>query len=187
MQNAEVYERARQTCLDRYGVANPMHNPEIAERAEHNGYRYKPYTLPSGVEIKMQGFEADVLDYLFSIGYVRPEELVFGRSNVPEVWYTFGNELKRYYTDFASGPNIMYEVKSTRTMTVHWTRNIAKFMASVYLGYELHVIVWDKKSRQGEKLKAHVIFRRLDEFVDNVLYIAQACVRVTPQSMFCVS
>jgi hypothetical protein len=77
--------------------------------------------------------------------------------------------------DFSIGSNVMFEVKSTFTMTRHWSRNIAKFMACVYLGYEMHVIVWDQKSRKGEQLKAYVVFKRLEDFVDNVLYLAQAC------------
>ena len=43
----------------------------------------------------------------------------------------------------------------------------------MYQGYEIHVIIWDEPSK-NEKLKAHVIFKTMDDFVDNVLYIAKA-------------
>ena len=174
MQDPAVTAKGRQTSMSRYGVSNPMQVPEIADKQEKGGYRYKPYTLPDGREIKVQGFEGDVLDYLFSIDH-NCSDFIFGRSNVPEIWYTHTKKLSRYYTDFAAAPNVMYEVKSTHTMKRRWCKNIAKFMASVHLGYELHVIVWDRKSRKYEQLKAYIIFKKLDDFVDNVMYLAQAC------------
>ncbi len=174
MQDPNVIAKGRQTCMSRYGVPSPMQVPEIADRQEKGGYCYKRYTLPDGREIKVQGFEGDVLDYLFSIGH-NCSDFIFGRSNVPKIWYTHTKKLSRYYTDFATAPNVMYEVKSTHTMKNHWCKNIAKFMASVYLGYELHVIVWERKSRKYEQLKAYIIFKKLGDFVDNVMYLAQAC------------
>jgi len=64
----EVRDKIKQTCLQRYGVEHPSQSQEIAEKSQKNAKKYKEFTMPSGIIIKVQGYEpfalADLLHLL---------------------------------------------------------------------------------------------------------------------------
>ena len=45
--NPHIQKKIKQTCLEKYGVENVMHYPEIARKA-YTAYKRKEYTFPSG-------------------------------------------------------------------------------------------------------------------------------------------
>jgi len=104
------------TSLAKYGVPNPIQSVEVQEKAEKNGYRFKPYTLPSGKIVKVQGYEHYALKELLET--YRESDIEFGRANQPELWWLdAGGKRHRYFSDFfIPADNKVIEVKSTWTL-----------------------------------------------------------------------
>lgn len=57
LQNEEVKQKIRNTCIERYGVEHPMQVPEIADKCSKSAFTKKNYTLPSGKILQIQGYE----------------------------------------------------------------------------------------------------------------------------------
>jgi hypothetical protein len=60
----EYKESYKKTCLEKYGTEHSMQSIEVQERVEKSGHTFKLYTLPSGQQIKIQGYENLALDEL---------------------------------------------------------------------------------------------------------------------------
>jgi Mor family transcriptional regulator len=87
---------------------------------EHNiasikgSYRSKPYTLPSGKVIKLQGYEPDFLDFVFSLEILSESDFEF--DNGFRIQYS-DNPIKHYYPDFYIPKfDLMIEIKSAYTL-----------------------------------------------------------------------
>jgi hypothetical protein len=104
------------TSLAKYGVPNPSQSVEVQEKAEKNGYRFKPYILPSGKIVKVQGYEHYAIKELLET--YRESDIEFGRANQPELWWVdAGGKRHRYFSDFfIPVDNKVIEVKSTWTL-----------------------------------------------------------------------
>ena len=137
---SEWSDKTIATNLDKYGTENPMQNKEVQDRAWASQYRLKPVRLPSGKEIKLMGYEPQVLEHLFSSGYVE-EDFVF--SNLPVFRY---NTHRYYFPDFyISGENLIIEVKSAWTYCSDIEVTLQKKAAVIAAGYNYQLIVWDDK------------------------------------------
>ena len=64
MQSKIVRDRSVKTCLEKYGVENPMQDKDISEKSQNNMMRTKEYIFPSGKKIQVQGYEAFAIDEL---------------------------------------------------------------------------------------------------------------------------
>jgi hypothetical protein len=113
----EYKERYRNTCIEKYGTEHVMHSVEIHERIEKNARKFKLYTLPSGKQIKIQGYENFALDTLLQT--YTEDQIKTSRKDQPEIWWTDEKGMKhRYFSDiFIPHENLIIEVKST------WTYN----------------------------------------------------------------
>ena len=63
-QNKKCKEKIRKTNFEKYGVEHPNQNKEIMDKNSKKAYKIKTYTLPSGKEIKIQGYEHFALNKL---------------------------------------------------------------------------------------------------------------------------
>jgi plasmid maintenance system antidote protein VapI len=52
--------------IAKYGVEHPLQNKYIANKAFNNSYVSKPYILPSGKQIKYQGYENFALNEIIN-------------------------------------------------------------------------------------------------------------------------
>ena len=79
-------------------------------------YKPKIFILPSGKEIKCQGYEPFALNEL--IETFEEDEIVTGCKNVPSIWYNDEKDKKhRHYVDiFIPSKNKCLEVKSSWTI-----------------------------------------------------------------------
>jgi hypothetical protein len=135
--NGQNTQKIIKTCRSRYGVDNVMHVPEIFERTMRNQMRWKPFELPSGRIIKVQGYEDRALTILLE-NYVE-EDLVTGKS-VPRIKWTDGQgkEHTHYPDIFIEKENRLIEVKSSWTMkcqgedTVYRKKSAAEAMGYTY-------------------------------------------------------
>lgn len=152
MFSEEVKQTMRDTCMDRYGVEYAMQDPEIAERAGKNAYKYKKYIMPDGDIRIVQGYEPLALDILTK--EYTPEYILTSRVDVPEVWwYDEDNHAHRYFVDiYLPSTNTMVEVKSTWTFAKKYSKTLAKQVASSRAGYNHEIWVFDDKHLLVEKI-----------------------------------
>jgi hypothetical protein len=134
----DEYKINKKKCLfEKYGTDNLMDVPEIFDKISKGRYKLKSYCLPSGKEIKVQGYEPFALDIL--IEKYQEEDIFTDRKFVPPVYY-FLNRKRRYYPDiFIKSENLIIEVKSSYTIKDNKQKNILKQKATNDLGYKHQV------------------------------------------------
>ena len=113
-----------QTCLNKYGVENPMQNCEISDKSFHNGFKYKRYILPSGIEVKVQGYESKYLNEYFLNNGLEENILIENKDielKIGKIWYNTPDGKKhRYYPDcYLINENKIIEVKSIWTIKIN--------------------------------------------------------------------
>jgi len=136
-------DKIKQTCLERYGVENPMHVPEIVEKTM-GSYKnsWHDHILPSGKQIKLQGYEPKAFDEL--LNKYNEDDILYKKSDMPEIWYhTSDTKKHRYYPDFyIPKDNLIVEVKSTYTYQKYKEINLLKEEATKKLGYDYNLIIY---------------------------------------------
>lgn len=149
-QTNEFKEKCKQTCLKKYGVENPHQNEEIMEKSSKKAYKLKTYILPSGKEIKCQGYEPFALDEISKLE--DENNIITGAKNVPKIWYyDLMSKKRRHYVDiFISNKNKCIEVKSTWTFKKKQDNVFEKQKAAKELGYEYEIWVYDKNGNKVE-------------------------------------
>jgi hypothetical protein len=104
------------TCMEKYGVPDPLQSAEVQDKIERSSYRFKSFILPSGNIVKLQGYEHLALKELL-LKY-NEKEILIGRKAQPVIWWT-DTEGKdhRYFSDFyIPREKKVIEVKSTWTL-----------------------------------------------------------------------
>ena len=149
-QSQEVRNKSIQNCLKKYGVEYPQQNEEVMEKASKKAYKIKTYILPSGKEIKCQGYEPFALDEISKLE--EENNIITGAKNVPKIWYRDSeNKKRRHYVDiFLPNKNKCIEVKSTWTLKDKKNKIFLKQKAAKELGYEYEIWVYDKKGNKVE-------------------------------------
>lgn len=142
-QSKEIKDKIKKGFLDTYGVEHPQQVPEIFEKSQKTAHKLKHYILPSGKEIKIQGYENHALDKLLQT--YQEEDLTVGASLVPKIIYTLKEKSKRYYPDiYIVKDNLIIEVKSTYTMNKELDKNLAKRKACIEQGYNFKFWIFDR-------------------------------------------
>jgi hypothetical protein len=139
---AESTKRSiRETCLKRYGVENAAQNPLIHEKTMQSGMARKCFVLPSGREIRLQGYEPQALKSLLSGGFSEGD-FEFDYKKHPAIWYSHLGKRRRYFPDFYF-PRIkqFFEVKSNYTFTSEKDQNLAKRKACIDAGYNFNFLI----------------------------------------------
>ena len=139
-----IKERMRATNLARYGVEYYAQCSEFSDKMYNNSN--KPYNLPSGKIIQIQGYENYAIDELLSTGYLESELLLVHRPAVKYFWSSDDghgdNKWHYYHPDIViPAENRIIEVKSGWTYDGNGTnlkllsRNLAKEKGAVIAGY----------------------------------------------------
>ena len=149
----EEHQKTANTMLARYGVKNPLQVPAILDKQRKNGLSLKPYKLPSGKIIQIQGSEALCMDILLQT--YDEKDILTEIEDMPPIYYINPNTNKksRYYPDmFIPKHNIVVESKSTYWLTKEVMRNFSKFKATIETldpetkeKYQLHLYVFNHK------------------------------------------
>jgi hypothetical protein len=135
LKSKKVQEKYKKFLMDNYGVEHNMQVAEILEKHQRSAFSLKPYTLPSGKEVKIQGYENHALDKLLQT--YQEEDLTIGASLVPKIIYIHQQKTKRYYPDiYILKDNLIIEVKSTYTLKRELEKNLAKRRACIEQGYD---------------------------------------------------
>lgn len=139
----EVKNKKKLRSLERFGVDNPSKSTEVKEKIVQNRrpYRAYSYTLPSGLSVKLQGYEGIFLDSLLQ--HIDEKDILF-EKNIPSFSYVLDGVERRYYPDFyIPSLNLVIEVKSTWTYAAQKEKNEAKKKAVVSNGLEYCLVVFD--------------------------------------------
>jgi hypothetical protein len=140
---AEFQSRRKATWVEKYGVDNPTKNADIRLKSmmsnSKSEYRTNTLVLPSGKEIRYQGYEDQVILELLEAGLAE-DEIITGPGNVPHITYKHNDKLHRYYPDiYIPKLNQLIEVKSKYTWEKYKDINLAKIQACKDAGYDTKV------------------------------------------------
>lgn len=144
--SSDEFKRRREaTWLEKYGVTNPTLNEEILHQVmlsnEKSEYRTKSLILPSGKEVRYQGYEDKVILELIGAGYSE-EEIVTKRGEVPKIRYEFEGKKCIYYPDiYLPKDNQLVEVKSIYTWRKYKKKNLAKIRAAKQAGFHISIAI----------------------------------------------
>ena len=130
------------TNLEKYCVENPYQNEEIKKTISEK-YKFKTYTLPSGKEIKIQGYENKFLDEYFKNGGLE-DDITSQGKDIDKIWY-YGTDGKkhRYFPDFyIKSKNKIIEVKSDYTYKADLEKNLLKEKACLNMGYSFEFKIY---------------------------------------------
>ena len=154
----EIYEKMSKTSLERYNTIYPIQNAEIADKALKNSFKSKEIVLPSGIIVKLQGFEPFALNDLL-LQYKESDIICGDVKKMPEIWWKDSNDsYHRYYCDFyIPSKNHIIEVKSNWTYEIDIQKITFCRKAIRDLKYNYSCWVYNKK---GEKING------FDDFID---------------------
>jgi len=102
------------------------------------------YTLPSGKNIKLQGYEPYAMDIL--LRQYNENDILYKRTDMPELWYHITeDEQHRYYPDFyIPKDNLIIEVKSEYFYNLHLKINILKEECVIESDYNFKLMMLEK-------------------------------------------
>jgi hypothetical protein len=152
LQREEIKEKCRQTNLKKYGVEYPAQCQEIYEKQDKNSYYLKDYKMPSGIIIKIQGYEHFALDELLEKENIIENEIITGSKNVPTIWYNdISGKKHRHFVDiYIPSKNKCIEIKSTWTFKKQKEIVFLKQMAAKELGFLYEIWIYDNKGNKVE-------------------------------------
>ena len=106
-------EKKIATCRKKYGTDWPMQDPDVFQRNVDSCFKHKPFFLPSGALVYLQGYEPYVVTHMLSNGY---KEQDFLWRNKPSFWYIDRvGKRRRYHPDLVLPiHHLIVEVKARR-------------------------------------------------------------------------
>ena len=114
-------------------------------RKSSSFYKYKKYSLPSGKQVRFQGYENLTNDLLFSEGNV---EGGIEFENTPIIKYEYDGK-RQYIPDcFISSINTIIETKSVYTWKRNEHKNWNKILSAINSGYNLRLVIWNRKKQK---------------------------------------
>jgi hypothetical protein len=139
-----VQAKYKATNMERRGVEYVMQDPAVFEKAYRKRCKKKDYTMPSGVVIRVQGYEPWALDKLVK-QYVESDITVADASfNIS--WVDTEGQSRVFYPDiYVKSEHRIVEVKSTYTWEKYESVNWQKKKACVEQGFECQFWVFDGK------------------------------------------
>lgn len=133
------------TNLAKYGVENPMQDPDIFEKSNTTRFKYKELVYEGRKFEKLQGYEPQSIVYMVEDMGI---DLDLITNNPPIVDYSMMNKKKKYYPDlWIEQDNILVEVKCEYTYEADLEKNIEKQQASLRQGYNHMTIIFDNTGK----------------------------------------
>lgn len=139
--NIEVQAKRTETMIERFGVENASQNAEVHEKKIKSMYTSKDYVLPSGIVIRVQGYEPRALDELLT--EYNEDEIKYSTIDKPRILYNLNGKDRYYFPDFyIPKDNLIIEVKSQFTYDHNKTMTLAKRDACIMQGYNFKFIIY---------------------------------------------
>lgn len=141
-------EKSKLTCLQKYGVESAAQALSIQEKTQRNAKKYKDFVMPSGLCVKVQGYEPFALRDLIEGGHTEAQIKV-GRSDIPRIPYTVGYKVRYHFPDiWLPEENKFIEVKSTWTYKCKADNVLTKKEACEALGHKYEIWIYDHKGKR---------------------------------------
>lgn len=152
IQSESVKLKMNATMISRYGFKNWAQTG----KANYCGYKWKPYTLPSGNIAMLQGYENHLFDSLLQT--YDESEIFSDKDKMPLIWYEQNGTIHRYFPDFyIPKDNIVYEVKSDYTFIKGMIDQsiILKAFATHLAGYNYELQILNQKGETVTKIRVN--------------------------------
>ena len=126
----------------KYGVYNPAHIPEVAEKICYNRFKKrKEYVLSTGEVVHLQGYEPYGFDYLKTL--YQENQIQYRKKDMPELWYNWQGKTRRYYCDFfVANDNLVVEIKSPFTLSRDLDIVKQKILSAQTKGHKVLLLVF---------------------------------------------
>lgn len=137
---------ASKLMQERYGVNSLLQIPEYFDQWSKNAYKWKSMKMPSGTEIKVQGYEPFAVALLLQS--YNEDELIFNKSLMPRFTYQDPINLKtrRYYPDiYIPKDRLIIEVKSEYTLSRNYENTLLKLSCVKEAGYNFDLLCFDRR------------------------------------------
>jgi uncharacterized protein involved in tolerance to divalent cations len=134
------------------------YNEEHQKKTLSGLAKKKPYVLPSGKVIGVQGYEDDFLDYVFKNTKIKEEDFDF-ENRLRIILSKKNTKNKHYYPDFhLKCYNTVIEIKSWYTFNMNIYLNKRKIKKTKEAGYNM-IMIKDKNYKKFNTfLKTHDLF-----------------------------
>lgn len=107
----KILKKRIQTNINKFGYEHAMQNKKCFHKCMKHQYTRKQYTLPSGNQIYLQGYEPRFLDFIFVNKLLNENEIVYRVSGI--LYTSADNNQHKYYPDFYIPKlNLIIEIKS---------------------------------------------------------------------------
>lgn len=151
LSSPEIKEKIIRSNVEKHGVTHNMHRASVFNKNMLAQMRRKAHVLPSGKSVLLMGYEHYVVNWLIQNGTFIEEDFDF--DNIPTIKYQSDKE-RLYHPDlFIPSRNLLIEVKSSYTWKADLLKNIAKLSAARQAGYEVQLIIWNKKAAQPIEIR----------------------------------
>lgn len=132
-------EIIQELMMEKYGVNNAAYL-DTYETLTNRFKKTHEVITPSGKILITQGYEKFAVPIL--INTYKEENIIYGKKHIPKIQYKF-NGNKIYFPDFyVKSHNIIIEVKSQYTFNCDFTKNCAKFYATLNNGFEMIMMIF---------------------------------------------
>lgn len=144
-----VKEKIKETFEIKYG-GHPMQSDESFEKNLKSRVKFKDYLLPSGNNIKLQGYEIFGIKYLLE--KYTENDIIQGIKKINKelgiIRYNHKGKLRKYYADFyVKSENKIYEVKSIWTYRANLEKNLLKKKTCESFGLKFEFLIFDYKGK----------------------------------------
>jgi hypothetical protein len=144
-----VKDKIKETFEIKYG-GHPMQSDESFEKNLKSRVKFKDYLLPSGKNIKLQGYETFGIKYL--LDRYTENDIIQGVKEINKelgiIKYNHKGKLRKYYADFyIKSENKIYEIKSIWTYKANIEKNLLKKKACESIGLKFEFLIFDYKGK----------------------------------------
>lgn len=155
--------KTEKTNIEKYGFHSPTLNLEVRQKVKNSylknydktkkrGYLYKDYTFPSGIIVKVQGFENLFLNDYFKKGGLEENIIVNLKeiiSKIGLIKYEKDGIIHNYYPDFyLINENKIIEVKSNYTFEKQKEKNLLKQQAVLEKNIDFEFVIYNSKKER---------------------------------------
>jgi hypothetical protein len=146
MHSNVIKDRIQKTSMLRYNTKYPNQSSIIQQKNQNSGYKFKSFILPSGKEIKVQGYEPFGINYLINDKKYKEEDIVINRSEIPHFSYILNEKECVYFPDmYIKSTKTIIEVKSTWTNKINAKINNLKKKSVIDNGFNFEKLIFNAK------------------------------------------
>ena len=146
LKTTDFKQKRKEVMIEKYGVEYSLQNEKIFNQVQNKRFIFKIYILPSGKEVRVQGYENIYLNEYFKNGSVEDDIIIHPKQiDIGKIFYINNNDNKkhRYYPDFyIKSTNTIIEVKCEYTYNKELNKNLLKEKSCKHNGYNFEFKIY---------------------------------------------